>query len=143
MGRWFLLHQTTGTTASLLCGILVGDLRDLAGDVISVNLGQTVFLVDAGFLGGGFGFILCFGFALNGFVDDNDPATGRRLTLTLSIGRATQDSRETGELVASFGPAIGGRGGGKPDMAQGAGSDPAGIPAALDAFRARLSELAG
>ncbi|WP_372481635.1 DHHA1 domain-containing protein, partial [Rhodococcus zopfii] len=37
----------------------------------------------------------------------------------------------------------GGRGGGKPDMAQGSGADPAGIPAALDAFRARLRELAG
>ncbi len=50
---------------------------------------------------------------------------------------------KAGDLVASFGPAIGGRGGGKPDMAQGAGSDPSGIRAALDAFRARLSEPAG
>ncbi|MBM7461137.1 alanine--tRNA ligase [Rhodococcus coprophilus] len=50
---------------------------------------------------------------------------------------------KAGDLVASFGPAIGGRGGGKPDMAQGSGSNPSGIPAALDAFRARLSELAG
>ncbi len=50
---------------------------------------------------------------------------------------------KAGDLVSSFGPVIGGRGGGKPDMAQGSGSDPAGIPAALTAFRARLSELAG
>ncbi|GAA3184162.1 hypothetical protein GCM10020255_079780 [Rhodococcus baikonurensis] len=31
---------------------------------------------------------------------------------------------KAGELVASFGPKIGGRGGGKPDMAQGSGSTP-------------------
>ncbi|MQP35433.1 alanine--tRNA ligase, partial [Rhodococcus erythropolis] len=50
---------------------------------------------------------------------------------------------KAGELVASFGPMIGGRGGGKPDMAQGSGSDSAGIPAALDAIRDRVGELAG
>ena len=50
---------------------------------------------------------------------------------------------KAGELVASFGPKIGGRGGGKPDMAQGSGSDSAGIPAALDAIRDRVGELAG
>jgi len=42
-----------------------------------------------------------------GYPGGIDPATGRRLTLTLSIGRATQDSRETGELVASFFDRIG------------------------------------
>jgi alanyl-tRNA synthetase len=39
-----------------------------------------------------------------------------------------------------FGPAVGGRGGGKPDLAQGGGTEPEGIPAALTALR---SELAG
>ncbi|MFD4367671.1 alanine--tRNA ligase [Rhodococcus sp. NPDC058521] len=48
-----------------------------------------------------------------------------------------------GELVASFGPAIGGRGGGKADMAQGSGSDPSGIAAALTAVRDRVAELVG
>ena len=42
-----------------------------------------------------------------GYPGGIDPATGRRLTLTLSIGRATQDSRETGKLVASFFDRIG------------------------------------
>lgn len=36
-----------------------------------------------------------------------DPKSGRRLTLTMSIGRASQDSREAGELVASFFARIG------------------------------------
>jgi len=37
-----------------------------------------------------------------GYADGVDPKTGRRLTLTLSIGRANQESRESGELMASF-----------------------------------------
>ena len=42
-----------------------------------------------------------------GYADGIDPKTGRRLTLTLSIGRASQDSREQGELLASFFERIG------------------------------------
>ena len=37
-----------------------------------------------------------------GYADGIDPATGRRLVLTLTIGRPTQESREAGELMASF-----------------------------------------
>lgn len=37
-----------------------------------------------------------------GYPNGIDPKTGRRLTLTLAIGRPTQDSRESGELMASF-----------------------------------------
>lgn len=37
-----------------------------------------------------------------GYKDGIDPATGRRLELTLDIGRVTQDVRETTELLASF-----------------------------------------
>ncbi|MBV8932309.1 MAG: alanine--tRNA ligase, partial [Kutzneria sp.] len=43
-----------------------------------------------------------------------------------------------GKLVPVFGVAIGGRGGGKPDMAQGGGTNPAGVPAAIEALRAEL-----
>lgn len=42
-----------------------------------------------------------------GYPGGIDPETGRRLVLTLSIGRPTQDSRETGELLASFFAKIG------------------------------------
>lgn len=42
-----------------------------------------------------------------GYADGVDPATGRRLVLTLSIGRADQSSRESGELLASFFDRIG------------------------------------
>jgi alanyl-tRNA synthetase len=44
-----------------------------------------------------------------------------------------------GKLVPTFAPAVGGRGGGKPDLAQGGGSDPSGVPAALDALRRALA----
>lgn len=42
-----------------------------------------------------------------GYSGGIDPKTSRRLTLTLSIGRATQESREAGELLASFYEKIG------------------------------------
>lgn len=42
-----------------------------------------------------------------GYPNGIDPETGRRLTLTLTIGRPTQDSRESGELMASFFEKIG------------------------------------
>ena len=42
-----------------------------------------------------------------GYPGGIDPKTGRRLKLELSIGRPTQDSREAGELLASFFARIG------------------------------------
>ena len=42
-----------------------------------------------------------------GYPDGIDPATGRRLVLTLSFGRASAGSREMGELLASFYEKIG------------------------------------
>lgn len=48
-----------------------------------------------------------------------------------------------GDLVAVFGPRISGRGGGKPEMAQGAGSDPSGIDAGLAAVRDHIGAHAG
>ena len=42
-----------------------------------------------------------------GYPGGVDPKTGRRLVLTLSIGRASQESREAGELAAAFYEKIG------------------------------------
>ena len=42
-----------------------------------------------------------------GYPDGVDPRTGRRLVLTMSIGRASQESREAGELMAAFYERIG------------------------------------
>jgi peptide/nickel transport system substrate-binding protein/oligopeptide transport system substrate-binding protein len=42
-----------------------------------------------------------------GYPGGIDPKTGKRLVLTLSIGNATNESRESGELMASFYEKIG------------------------------------
>ena len=42
-----------------------------------------------------------------GYPDGVDPKTGRRLTLTITLGRASQDAREQAELLASFYARIG------------------------------------
>ncbi len=42
-----------------------------------------------------------------GYPDGIDAKTGRRLTLTMTIGRPSQESREAGELMASFYEKIG------------------------------------
>jgi alanyl-tRNA synthetase len=47
------------------------------------------------------------------------------------------------DLVRATAPHIGGKGGGKPDMAQGGGTDPSGVPAALEAVRAEVARAAG
>jgi alanyl-tRNA synthetase len=41
-------------------------------------------------------------------------------------------------VIREIAPHVGGRGGGKPQMAQAGGTDPAGIDAALDAARSLL-----
>ncbi|NNH71583.1 alanine--tRNA ligase [Nocardia uniformis] len=67
-----------------------------------------------------------------------------KVPFVVAVTKAAQDlGIKAGDLVGAFGPSIAGRGGGKPEMAQGAGSDPAGIAAGLAAVRARVAELVG
>ena len=47
-----------------------------------------------------------------------------------------------GDLVKVFAPVIGARGGGRPDVAQGAGGDASRLPEALRAARAYLADHA-
>ena len=46
--------------------------------------------------------------------------------------------QDAGALFKAMLPALNGRGGGKKDLAQGGGSNPAGLPAAFEALRAAL-----
>jgi alanyl-tRNA synthetase len=61
---------------------------------------------------------------------------GEKLSFVVAT---TPEAREkgfaAGKLVPSFAPEIGGRGGGKPDLAQGGGTNPAGIEQAIAALR--------
>ncbi|MGY0500127.1 alanine--tRNA ligase [Nocardia sp. FBN12] len=100
-------------------GVSAGDLRTLATDIRG-RLGSEAAVV-----------------VLLGSVEGKAP-------FVVTVNKAAQDlGVKSGDLVAAFGPSIAGRGGGKPEMAQGAGSDPSGIPAGLTAVRARVAELAG
>jgi alanyl-tRNA synthetase len=63
-------------------------------------------------------------------------ATDGKVSFVVATTSAARDrGLAAGKLVPAFAPAVGGRGGGKPDLAQGGGSDPSGVPAALDALR--------
>ncbi|MEV0539899.1 alanine--tRNA ligase [Nocardia salmonicida] len=100
-------------------GVSAGDLRTLATDIRG-RLGSEAAVV-----------------VLLGNVEGKAP-------FVVTVNKAAQDlGFKSGDLVAAFGPSIAGRGGGKPEMAQGAGSDPSGIPTGLTAVRARVAELAG
>jgi alanyl-tRNA synthetase len=105
--------------AAAPAGVGAGDLRTLATDIRGRFGGEPAVVV------------------LLGEADGKVP-------FVVAVNKPAQElGVKAGELVGSFGPAIAGRGGGKPEMAQGAGSDPSGIEAGLAAVRARVAELAG
>jgi alanyl-tRNA synthetase len=67
------------------------------------------------------------------------PGEGKVSFVVATTAAARERGLAAGKLVPAFAPAVGGRGGGKPDLAQGGGSDPSGVPAALDALRRALA----
>ena len=68
---------------------------------------------------------------------------GGKVSFVVATTAAARDAGlRAGDLVGVFGPSIGGRGGGKPDMAQGGGTEPGGIPAAIAALRAHVGQRA-
>ncbi|MEV6875930.1 alanine--tRNA ligase [Amycolatopsis sp. NPDC051128] len=67
---------------------------------------------------------------------------GDKLSFVVATTKAAQDQGiAAGKLVPSFAGAIGGRGGGKPDMAQGGGTNPAGAADAVTALRAAIAGI--
>ncbi|MFI5608153.1 alanine--tRNA ligase [Amycolatopsis sp. NPDC051903] len=69
--------------------------------------------------------------------------SGDKIAFVVATTAAARDRGiAAGKLVPSFAEAIGGRGGGKPDMAQGGGSNPAGAEQAVAAVRAAVAGVA-
>jgi alanyl-tRNA synthetase len=66
-------------------------------------------------------------------------ADGDKVSFVVATTAAARDrGLAAGKLIPAFAPAVGGRGGGKPDLAQGGGTNPAGIPEAVAALRSAL-----
>jgi alanyl-tRNA synthetase len=68
---------------------------------------------------------------------------GEKVNFVVATTSAARDAGfAAGKLVPAFAPAIGGRGGGKPDLAQGGGGNPAGVPDAVVALRKAIDQAA-
>ncbi|GAA3875317.1 alanine--tRNA ligase [Saccharothrix violaceirubra] len=67
---------------------------------------------------------------------------GDKVSFVVGTTAAARDlGLAAGKLVPAFAPAVGGRGGGKPDLAQGGGTNPAGVTEALAALRAEVDRV--
>ncbi len=67
-----------------------------------------------------------------------------KVTLVAGISRELeQKGLNAGEWIKSAAEVVGGRGGGRPDMAQAGGKHPEKMPEALNAARARIKQLLG
>lgn len=101
-------------------GMSGADLRSLAGDIrgrLGPEPGVVVLIAEVPGDGG-----------------------GSAVPFVVAANQAAQDGGvRAGGLVGAVAAAVGGRGGGKADLAQGSGTNPAGIDAALAAVRAELA----
>jgi len=116
VGRVRLVAQRMPT------GMSGGDLRSLVGD-IRARLGSeagVVVLIAEG--------------------SEGKDGGGATVPFVVAVNQAAQDGGVlASDLVGGVAAAVGGRGGGKADLAQGSGTDPEGIDAALAAVRAELA----
>ena len=68
-------------------------------------------------------------------------AAGDKVTLIAGMSKVVvKKGVKAGDLIKEIAPIVGGRGGGRPDMAQGGGTDPSQIPQAIDRAKAWLAE---
>jgi len=66
--------------------------------------------------------------------------SGDKVSLIASVSKDTMDKVKAGELVNFVALQVGGKGGGRPDMAQAGGNDPSGLDAALNGVAAWVAE---
>ncbi len=109
--------DVTMVAATAPAGVSPGDLRLLAADVQNRLSGKK-------------GVVALFSAEAGG--------AGAVSFVVACTATAVDDGWKAGDLVKKFLPAIGGRGGGRPELAQGGGTDASGIPAAIAALRAAL-----
>ncbi|GAA2049501.1 alanine--tRNA ligase [Williamsia deligens] len=103
--------DTLVVAARLADGLTGGDLRSLATDL-------------RGKLGGERGVVALFS------------VTDGKVPFAVAVTPAGRDAGlSAGAIVADVAPVVGGRGGGKPDLAQGSGTDPGGIDTAVTRVR--------
>jgi alanyl-tRNA synthetase len=70
--------------------------------------------------------------------------SGGKVALVAALNSAAQErGLSASDVLRAAAAPVGGRGGGKPDVAQGGGTDPAGIPAALQAGEQAVATAAG
>ncbi|MBF5056358.1 alanyl-tRNA synthetase [Alcanivorax sp. 521-1] len=67
-------------------------------------------------------------------------ADGDKVALVAGVTKDLTDRVKAGDLMKHVAEQVGGKGGGRPDMAQGGGSDAAALPAALDGVQAWVAE---
>jgi alanyl-tRNA synthetase len=58
-----------------------------------------------------------------------------KISLVAGVSGAASAKLKAGDLVADIAARVAGKGGGRPDMAQGGGTDVAALPAALEALQ--------
>ncbi len=68
---------------------------------------------------------------------------GEKINLIAAVSSDVQAKVAAGNLIKYFAPLVGGKGGGKPDKAKGAGSDAAALPSALESVSAWVKEQLG
>jgi alanyl-tRNA synthetase len=72
-----------------------------------------------------------------------DPESGKVPFIAAVTDAAVAAGVKAGDIIRTVAPYIGGRGGGKPAMAQGSGSDAAGIDTAVKAVRDVVADATG
>jgi alanyl-tRNA synthetase len=108
-------------------GMTASDLRSLVGDI-------------RGRLGADPAVVVLISEVAEARDDQKDDQKGVAVPFVVAANDAAVDAGlRAGDLVRGIAEAVGGRGGGKADLAQGSGSDPAGIDAALAWVRAELA----
>jgi len=63
-----------------------------------------------------------------------------QVALSASVSKPLTSTIQAGKIIGTVAPLVGGKGGGKPEMARGGGKDPEGVAKAIDAVKRMVSE---